>query len=295
MNLIPKLLKQKFRVSVFIQENGKPFGNAVEYIRGDLLKPVSFERKIKSVDVIIHCAGMVNINYSVAHPREVLQTNVAMLFNLLEVLRKKHQKPLVIFTSTDRVYGKTKKKVADETVPTFPIEAYTASKIAGEMLLHMYQNLYGIPYVILRVDTMYGPHQPEKMFVGSMIRSVLTEHIARVGKLDVYKNFVYVGDVADAIIASVKSPRHAWNSIINIGGAYISLRDFVSTLCRLISKQIGADIRIVFDPKLVRSSVIELTPFKLSVAKARRVLGWQPRTSLIQSLSETVRWFLHEY
>ncbi len=295
-NLVPLLLKNGYKVTVAGREAKSPFGKNVRYLKADLTvsPPVggspALTKEVARVDAIVHLAGMIHINYSLSHPAEVIRNNVDSTLNLLEAARVSKRRPLVVFSSTDRVYGRTKKRKVDESEPPFPIEPYVASKIACETFIEAYHGLYGMPYVILRMDSIYGPHQTP-MFISDVIKKMALQDEISTGKLDVRKNFVYVGDVADAFLRALRANKSAHSTIYNIGGAHVSLKDVLKEIQNAFERR-GKKVRVQFDPSLVRKGGTEVASFTLSTKKAEKHLGWKARTALPEGVEKTVAWFL---
>ena len=292
--LVPKLVQAGYQVTVLGRALRSPFGKTAVYLRGDLSDPQSL-RKIGLFDAVIHLAANIDINGSIERPDLMIRDNVFMLLNLLEHFRNRHEKPLIVFASTDRVYGKSQKRIVDESERPYPIEAYTASKIMGESLLATYSSLYGIPHIVLRMDSIYGPHQPEQMFISNIIRKMATLDEVPIGKLDVKKNFVYVEDVADAFLKALRASERARNTIYNIGGEYASLKKILDITRARMEERRGRRLKILFDPSLVRKSGTEVDPFRLSTKKAQRMLGWRAQTPLAKGLRLTIDWFFSTY
>ena len=289
-NLIPLLVRKKYDVSVVGRNAKHGFGGAVPFHAVDLTREFPSEAACIA-DVIIHLASEIDINRSVDAPRERLERNLAMTLSILEAVRQSGRKPLIIFASTDRVYGKTKKRIVTEAEPPFPIEPYTASKILCETALATYAHLYDIPYIALRFDSIYGPHQPREMFISDVIQKMLAGGQIATGALSVRKNFVYVGDVTDAIMAAIRAPAPARNQVYNIGGSPASLRDLVRLLGNIMESRSGRKVSVTEGVSAKRSSQTEVAPFALSTAKARRLLRWQARTDLKRGLRQTVEHF----
>lgn len=262
------------------------------FVHGDIFDTKTYEKTLISCDVIMHLAGEININQSLSAPRALIETNLGMLFNILESLRKNDKKPLIIFTSTDRVYGKTIKRSVDETEHYTPIEPYTASKILCENLLETYYLLYKIPYIILRIDGVYGPNQPRSMFISDIIQKMITQDFIPVGNLSLQKNFVYVDDVVEAIMKAVRAPKTAQNTVYNIGGTSVSLKKIFTVTQKILEKRLNKKIHTGQDPALNRPPAIEVHPFRLSTAKAEKMLRWKTKVSLEQGLNKTINHFL---
>lgn len=290
-NLMPKLIEKKFNLTAIVRRSA-PLSPKVKCLRLDLAKQLLPEKILKKSQAIIHLAGNVNVNQSIAKPAETIEDNVNMLLNLLESCRQSQVKPLIIFASTDRVYGQTKTRLVDEKEAPYPIEPYTAAKIFGEILLKLYQAVYGLPYLVLRLDSVYGPGQPRQMFISDLIQKMIDQDTVAIGKLNVRKNFVYAGDAAEAFIAALNAPKNAWNNIYNIGGQNLSLKKVMAVLRVEIAKRLNKKISFYFDSKLVRRGGIEVRPFSLNSKKAKKLLHWQPRTNLTKGLDLTIDYFL---
>ena len=286
-------LQQEQSYSVFALSRTKQSrqGKNIICLQGDLLAGGNYEKYISTAGAIVHLAGTVNINDSIISPAQTINERVSLLVRILEIARKTKKPPLIVFVSTDRVYGKTRKKEVNEEEAPSPIEPYTASKIIGEVLLETYRLVYGIPYIVLRCDSIYGPHQPKKMFISDIIQKMLTQTDVAVGDLSIKKNFVFVDDVARAIILSLQAPQSSYNQIYNIGGKQASLVDLLDIVRHIVEKRLHKKIVTHFDPALVRKGGIEVNPFRLSTNKARLYLGWKQTVPLEQGLKKTIEFF----
>lgn len=286
--LVERLLDRSYDVHVVTRANKSPWGKRVTYYRTDLargpLPPLS------DFAAIIHLASIIDINASLTKPRERIDQNTAMDLTLLETLRISEAKPLVIFTSTDRVYGRTKKRIVREEEKPFPIEPYTASKIIGETLLELYAHLFDFPYIVLRFDSVYGPGQPRTMFIPDMIQKMLVSDAITTGPLTTKKNFVYVDDAVDAIVKALEASPKAHNQVYNIGGAHHSLSAILATLKKAFKSR-KRTITVSEEARSMRPSKAEVNPFALSTQKARKLLGWKAMTPLYKGLLKTIEYF----
>lgn len=256
-------------------------------IVGELDDPTTYAGALQHMDVVIHLASEININGSIDDPLGSIERNLHLMSGLLETLRKGDERPLVVFTSTDRVYGQTRKSLVNESERAIPIEPYTASKMMCETLLQTYGRLYDIPYIILRLDSIYGEGQSRSMFISDVIHKMIAEDTVKVGNIALRKNFVYAGDVARAILLAVEAKASARNTEYNIGGPSIDFGKIIQKLQRLIGGRLGKKIQVVPNLEAQRPSSIEVRPFRLSTAKARRDLGWQPEVSIDEGLKRT--------
>ncbi len=294
-HLVPELVRLGARVTI-VSRGDSTAVSGTEHIQLDLEDPKSSKDLadvLTDVDVLIHLASNANVGYSINNPGLALKENIQTTIHLLEGVRLSPNNPLVVFTSTDRLYGRTKNTEVNEEEIPYPIEPYTASKICAETIFEAYAFLYDISYIALRCDSIYGPGQPETMFVSDVIKKMIhaTEAIP-VGNLEVKKNFVYVKDVAQACIMAANASKNAWNQKYNIGGEHVSLDQIFAILKDIIHDRLDKDIEYYFDESLVRRSGAEVVPFALSTRKATDLLGWQYTYNIRGGLSETVDYFI---
>lgn len=289
-NLVRALIDKKYIVHVLTRDTGRLWKGGVKYHSVDAGWGF-FKKSGPKFDAVVHLAGEIAINQSLETPRGRIENNLAILLSLLEAVRTSGHKPLIVFSSTDRVYGRTKRRTVTETEPAFPIEPYTASKIMGETALQTYAALYDIPYIALRFDSVYGPGQSRSMFISDVIQKMQAADHITTGPLTTKKNFVYVGDAIDAILSSITAPHTARNQAYNIGGEHASLRQIVTALQSVFRAQ-GNTIIVKEEKKYLRPAKAEVNPFRLSTAKAQRMLKWRARTSLYKGLAATIE-YLH--
>lgn len=290
-NLIPALLKNKYSVAVISLDKIKIFGKSVSYHATDLTREVPTNSMSKA-SAIVHIAGEIAIGASLNAPRERIDNNVGMTLSVLEAARLSGSKPLVVFISTTQMYGRTKRKKVNEQEPVFPVEPYSASKIMCETLLALYADLYGIPYITLRCESFYGPHQRKGMFISDIIEKMITQENVSMGPLLGRRNFTYVGDVAEAIVLALKAPVRAHNQIYNITGLSTSLSGVFAMLQKIISRKMRKKISVAKEVGAPLHQRLKINPFAVSTQKARHSLKWHPRTHLKKGLEKTVDYFL---
>lgn len=265
----------------------------VETIRCDLSDYAAVQKSLpQHCDALIHLAGRVEVGRSPGDPATHLKETPTLLLNLLETLRARNAHPLVLLASTDRQYALHEGETVTEDASTFPVEPYTGAKMIAEILLRSYAHVCDFPYIILRMDSVYGPGQPQNMFMSDIIRKCLTADHITVGALNVEKNFVFVADVAEAFLCALHAPAQAHNAVYNIGADHASLRDVLDKILTVIHKQRGRTITVTTDATVAFRGKFEVRPFRLSVEKAHRSLNWKPQTSLDQGIALTVQSFL---
>lgn len=247
------------------------------------------------VDAIVHLAADSDVKTSLQEPGQNILKNTSMLIHVLESIRVSGKIIPVLFASSDRIYGKNLEAIMDESASTYPIEPYSASKMIGEVILESYKHLYNIPYIAFRIDSIYGPGQPERMFISSIIGKMLKGNKISVGDLSVHKNFVYVTDVADAFLKGLEADSRAWNTCYNVGGIHLPLSHIADIVKAQIEKKLNKKIEFVFDQDLIRTKGSEVNPFALDTSKVKQALGWSPKISLEEGLKKMVDSFINNY
>jgi len=286
-HVVALLTKRGYRVSTLGRRKSE---HTFPHLTINLTKKVPF-KTMGEFDAIVHLASEVNIAKSIETPDSVITENLAMTTCILNSYRTSRIKPLIVFLSTDRVYGKARGRVT-ETTPTFPIEPYTASKIMSEILLETYFNQFDIPYISLRASAFFGPHQPRRSFISDVIQKMIAEDKITVGPLTSVKNFTYVENVAYAVLAALRAPHSARNRTYNIGGKPVALSQ-VFTLCRkMVEKKLDKKISVRIDNSIRLPQKNEIGAFALSTLSAKKMLRWKERISLKDGIKKTVTYFL---
>lgn len=246
---------------------------------------------VRDVDAIVHLASDVSIARSIENPSAHIANNSAITFNLLEACRAAKIKPLIVYLSTDRLYGKARGPVNEQS-STFPIEPYTASKIMSEGALATYANLYNMPYIAIRASAFFGPHQPRRSFIADVIQKMKERNDITVGPLKTVKNFTYVENVAAAVLLALEAPRLAQNRAYNIGGKPIALSKILAHVKRIVEKKLNKRIKIRIDRSLQLPQQNEVGPFEVSTDSAQKALHWKQTVPLEEGLKRTVDYFL---
>ncbi len=218
--------------------------------------------------------------------RERPALDAASIFGLLNVLGNcvAYRVKKILYSSSGFIYGNTMRLSTPESSPLCPDSPYNISKIAGENYLKFFRSYYGLPYVILRYGTVYGPRQ-----TAGAIRDYI-QKIYQNERAEIYgtrsRDCIYVKDIAAANIVAMERDVKGAEPIFNIAtGKDIEL----ATVYKIIARMLG---RPDNHPILLPARAGEIDRFCLDVRKAKRVLGFSPRVSLERGLIETIHWFL---
>jgi UDP-glucuronate 4-epimerase len=233
---------------------------------------------------IVHLAARAGVRSSIQDPLLYVNTNILGTTVLLHFARKFNVSKFV-YASSSSVYGKSKKRCFNEDDATdTPLSPYAATKRSCELLAANYNYLYKISTIGLRFFTVYGPSGRPDMATMTFI-----DRIARGIPIDRYglglssRDYTYIDDVVEGIQLAVD---HGFgNQIFNIGnGKPVALYFFIKTIENLLNK--SASIRSL--PEQLGD--VPRTCANISMAKLR--IGYQPKTSIVKGLNQTVQWYL---
>lgn len=235
-------------------------------------------------EVIAHMGAMANVRYSVKNPQIFMDVNITGTVNLLEEAVKYKVKNFV-FASTSSVYGQTTKVpfvVGDLT--DSPLAPYPASKKAGELLGHAYQNMHGLNFTALRFFNVYGPNGRPDMMPFLVAQALLEDkEITLFDKGELLRDWTYIDDIVAGVIASIDKPLPY--EIFNIGrGEPSSMVKFIEIMEELSGKK----LRIKHAPAPASEPKITFA----EITKTKEILNYNPRTSLAEGLRVFWDWYV---
>ncbi len=243
-----------------------------------------------SSSTIIHLAARAGVSPSLQDPLLYDSVNVGGTIKLLE-LAKTMKVSSFIFGSSSSVYGGSEQAPFREDQECLPISPYGVTKRAGELLMHTYTHVYGIKTVCLRFFTVYGPRNRPDMAMFRFTKAIsLGEPIQLNGEKTI-RDFTFVGDIVEGIVRSME-PRYASTfqpfEIINLGGASpVAIIDLVHEMEKIIGKKAQMTLRSLPNSEMKLTSA--------DITKAKKLLGWSPKTPLSEGLSKLWAWYQHEH
>ncbi|MCW2589344.1 MAG: nucleoside-diphosphate-sugar epimerase [Mycobacterium sp.] len=237
-------------------------------------------------DIIFHLAAQVNLRASVSDPQFDARNNVLGTINVLESARRSDVRRIVYAASGGSRYGSPSSLPADETVQTDPISPYAVAKLAGELYLRAYAEMYGISPICLALANVYGPRQNPHGEAGVITvfgRAMITDSSAMVfGDGSAARDYVYVDDVVEAFMRAAHTPDGTIGTY-NIG---TGRQTTVIEVHRLIAEILGNSS----PPCFAEARNGELQAIALDATKALTELGWTPRVALSDGIERTIQW-----
>jgi UDP-glucuronate 4-epimerase len=236
-------------------------------------------------EAIVHLAARAGVRPSIVHPQLYYDTNVAGTLHLLEAARMIGV-GRVVFASSSSVYGICKAvPFSEEFHLTQTISPYAATKVAGEFLCSTYSHLYGMRIVALRYFTVYGSRQRPDLAIHQFTRRIHAGlAIDQYGDGSTRRDYTYVDDIVDGTMAALAYEGSRFE-IFNLGESEtIQLRELIAA----IENALGKKAKINTLPE--QPGDVPLTCADIS--KARKFLGYNPKTPLSAGLPKFVEWFL---
>lgn len=255
--------------------------SGVHVIEADLRAPEVLAL-LAETDTVFHLAAQPGVRSSWAAFPTYQRVNVEVTHALLEAARALPVAPRVVLASSSSVYGEAADTATELATALRPRSPYGVSKLGMEQLAAVYADA-GLPIVVLRYFTVYGPRQRPDMAVARFVEAMLSgDPVPVLGSGEQQRSLTYVDDVVDATVRAATAP-HAPGATVNVAGSEsISVNALVSLLGELL--ECGARVQHLppapGDVELVTGSS----------AAAARLLGWAPSVRLVDGLARQVEW-----
>ena len=236
-------------------------------------------------DVIVHLAARAGVRPSLSQPRLYFETNVTGTLNLLELARI-HQVKQFVFASSSSVYGiNCKMPFSEDDRIHQPISPYAATKAAGELLCHTYSHLHGIRTIGLRFFTVYGARQRPDLAIHKFAKLISEDKpIQMFGDGTTRRDYTYIDDIMQGVRASIDYDA-SMHEVFNLGESQtIELRELISLLEQALGKT------AIIDHQPMQPGDVPCT--FADIAKARKLLNYDPSTKIADGIPKFVDWFL---
>ncbi|MEK3805613.1 NAD-dependent epimerase/dehydratase family protein [Bacillus sp. FSL H8-0547] len=246
-----------------------------QLIRKSIME-IDCKKLIEKADVVYHLAGIPGVRSSWGKDfNPYVENNILATQKLLEAAKDTSLKKF-IYASTSSIYGYKHGKVSEDAMPD-PLSPYGVTKLAGEHLCSVYKNNFGVPAVILRYFTVYGPRQRPDMAFHRFFKQIMTDQpLTLFGDGSQTRDFTYIDDCVKGT-AAVMHADHTIGKIFNIGGKE---RASVIDLIREIELITGRKADIHF----LSAAIGEPKHTHADIALAKNVLGYSPDVPLKEGL-----------
>jgi UDP-glucose 4-epimerase len=285
-NLCRRLARSGHRVRAFGRRSLFPDDlRGVEWYPGDITDVASVGAAIASFDVVFHLVHATMPQAADLDMVADLQNNVVPTIALLDHCRRSGVQRVVFASSGGTIYGNARQIPTPETAPTAPICAYGISKLAIEKYLALFEHLHGLDFRVLRITNPFGPYQValknQGVIAALVTRALRNETMEIWGDGSVVRDFIYVEDVVDALLAAATD--RGSERVYNIGsGQGRSLREVIAAIEHLM----GMQLKLQWKP----GRPLDVPVSVVATERAADGLRWVPKTSFETGLKSTIDW-----
>jgi nucleoside-diphosphate-sugar epimerase len=253
--------------------DGIPEQSAIERIEGDIRDAAAVAKAAQGVEVIFHEAALGSVPRSVDDPVYSDAVNSGGTVTVLNVARTQKVRR-VIFAASSAAYGETPALPKREDMAPMPMSPYAVTKLAGEIYLKVFADIYGLETLNLRYFNVFGPNQkPDGAYAAAIPRfidaALQDRPIQIYGDGEQTRDFCYIDNTVRANLLAASSPRKLAGEVVNVaGGRRISLND----LCREIGRVMGREVAV----EHVAPRAGDIRHSLADISRAEELLGYKP-------------------
>lgn len=317
-NYVARLLQRNESVTVFdnlsragarlnLEWLRETYGeSSFKLVTGDVRDAKAIQDAAHHADVIVHLAAQVAVTTSVTRPREDFEINALGTFNMLEAARLSGRNPVVLYASTNKVYGGMEDvSVVDlgnrygygnlpqgcsEAQPLDFHSPYGCSKGAGDQYVRDYHRIYNLPTVVLRQSCIYGPRQfgieDQGWVAWFVIAAVTGKPISIYGDGKQVRDILFVEDLLDAYDAALAHIDSAAGQVFNVGGGPQKTLAIWTEFEPILEKLFGRKLTVGRGDWRPGDQKV----FISDIRKAERELGWLPKVGVQEGIQRLFDW-----
>ena len=281
-------------------------GERFNFVEGDVRDFDKLKVSLKNKDVVVHLAAQVAVTTSVYDPQYDFSVNAGGTFNVIEAVRQCGNDPMIIYASTNKVYGEIDDINVVEGASRYSFEhlplgisekqlldfhsPYGCSKGCGDQYVRDYSRIYNIPTIVFRQSCIYGTRQfgieDQGWVAWFVIAAVLGKQISIYGDGKQVRDLLFIEDLLDAYDLAIEKTDKVIGQIFNIGGGInnsVSIwKEFGPILEKIHGKKIAIEIKgwRPGDQKIYISDI----------SKAKALLGWSPQVNVENGLTALYKW-----
>lgn len=263
----------------------------VKVTRGDVRDQAMLERVLGEyeIDTVIHLAAQTIVGIANRNPVSTFETNIAGTWSLLEACRRSPVVRQIVVASSDKAYGEHEQLPYSEDAPLMGNHPYDVSKSCADLIAQTYAATYDLPIAVTRCGNFYGGGDLNwNRIVPGTIRSALRGQRPIIRSDGEYvRDYFYAEDgaLANMLVAERLSedPELRGEAFNFSNEIQVTVRDLVGRILTLMDSGLEPEVR--------NEATNEIRHQYLSAAKAKRVLGWQPRYTLEDGLQRTIDWY----
>lgn len=279
----------------------------IKLVRGGIGDYEKLSEYARGVDIIVHAAAQTAVTTSVREPEPDFETNAIGTFNVLGAARKSGKKPIIVYCSTNKVYGENvnninvierekryefEDKHKEGILEDFGIDLcehtpYGCSKLSGDLYAQDYGHLYGLKTGVFRMSCIYGTRQfgveDQGWVAWFTIATLLGKPITIYGDGKQVRDVLYVSDLVNAFDAFIKSDTK--HGVFNMGGGPNNTLSLLELL-DILKKETGLESKISFDNWRPSDQKVYIS----NIDKAKKTLNWGPKVTPKEGIEKLIKW-----
>jgi len=268
----------------------QPLAAKIDFVEADFREPLPIASTLVGIDTVVQLISTSSPALQNRFATADIKDNVIPHVDFMQSAVQAGVRRYIFISSGGTVYGPTDRVPISEDATTTPISSHGLTKLTIEKYLQMYGHLEGLEYVILRVANPFGPGQAfrkgQGLIPAALARYRAGQPIDIVGEGRAVRDYLYIDDLVDAIVAAIDRPEAA-KTIINVGSgigrSVVEVLDAIEAeLGRVLLRRPAADRSTDVDRNI------------LDIARARESLGWSPKIPFDAGIEWTVRAFLQQ-
>ena len=279
-HIIEKALSLNWEViGIDLNEIPYNFGNNFKFLKKDIRE--IDENDLSNVNFFYHLAFVTNIPNSIKNPIDTTYDNIDMTVKTLDLCQKSKIDKF-FFPSTASLYGNNITPWREDMQPD-PIEPYSFQKLSCEYACQMWNKCYGLKTTIFRYFQVFGENQRADTVIAKFLKSkkenkpiTLVQTTAQSSFKTARRDFIYVKDIADAMIEAAISKKTGYGEVLNIGSGKL-------TAIEEVANTIGGKVEFIPQRKF------EVEEHLADMSKTFEYLNWKPKTNVISWLNNFVR------
>jgi CDP-paratose 2-epimerase len=284
------------------------YGDRWTLLQADIRDFDRMRQAALDADLIYHLASQVAVTTSVQDPRHDFEVNAMGTLNVLEAARLSGCRPIVLYASTNKVYGGMEDVAVVERaqgyayrdyphgIPeTYPLDfhsPYGCSKGAGDQYVRDYARIYGLPTVVFRQSCIYGPRQfgveDQGWVAWFLIAAVTGQPITIYGDGKQVRDVLWIDDLLDLYEGAIERIDVASGQVYNVGGGPENTLAVWQELGPILEELLGHELKVARDDWRPGDQRI----FVADIRKAKRELGWQPMTGKREGVRRLYEWVI---
>jgi CDP-glucose 4,6-dehydratase len=265
--------------------------NDINVVRGSVEDFFTVERTLNEyeVDTVFHLAAQTIVGIANSNPLSTFESNIKGTWCLLEACRRVSGVRKIVVASSDKAYGDQEKLPYDENSPLQGEHPYDVSKSCADLLARAYYVTYQSPVCVTRCGNFYGPGDLNfNRIVPGTIRHILNDEAPVIRSDGTFvRDYFYVKDAALAYLHLAEK----MEDLTIHGEAFNFSNELQIPVLQLVQKILELMGRIDLKPVIRNEASNEIKHQYLSAAKAKNMLGWQPRYNLDDTLKESIDWY----